>query len=206
MTVGASLAAAWQEAVAATSPLEALAAVLGVGYVILAIRQSRSCWAVALASTALYLRVFFAAGLYMQAGLQLFYVVMALYGWWAWRRGAAGAELAVSRAGIPVQLAGLAGIAAATYATADWLARETASAHALLDSLTTWASVFTTWLMTRKKLENWAWWLVVDGLIVILCWQQRLYASMILYLLYVGLVVVGWHRWKRDMREAPPAA
>lgn len=206
MTLVERAADAWREAVAATSAVEAVAALLGIGYVVLAIRQSRVCWVLALASTALYLQVFFVAGLYMQAALQLFYVAMALYGWWAWRRGAEGAEIAVSRAGIGVQAAGLCGVILATLATADWLARETASAHPWLDSLTTWASVFTTWLMARKKLENWAWWLVVDGLIVILCWQQRLYASMILYLLYVGLVIVGWHRWKRDMQQAPAPA
>ena len=59
--------------------------------------------------------------------------------------------------------------------------------------------------MARKKIENWPWWLVVDALIVVLCWQQKLYASMILYMLYLGLVIVGWRSWYADL-TAPAAA
>lgn len=187
-------------ALAATTPVEAAAATLGLVYVVLAIRQSAACWLAALVSTALYLFVFYRARLYMQAALQLYYVAIAVYGWWSWRHGAAGRPLAVSRASWRLQAAGLAGIVAATLASAGWLARESGSAQPYLDSLTTWASVFTTWLVTRKALENWAWWLAVDALIVVLCWQQKLYATMLLYVLYLGLVIVGWRAWHRDMQ------
>ena len=196
----AELQAGLASALAATTPVEAAAAALGLVYVVLAIRQSALCWLAALVSTALYLVVFFRARLYMQAGLQLYYVAIALYGWWSWRRGAAGGRLAVSRASWRVQAAGLVGIVLATLASAGWLARESGSPQPWLDSLTTWASVFTTWLVARKALENWAWWFVVDTLIVVLCWQQKLYATMLLYVLYLGLVIVGWRTWQRDMQ------
>jgi nicotinamide mononucleotide transporter len=107
----------------------------------------------------------------------------------------------VSRASRRVQAAGLAGILLASAASAALLARETGSTDPLLDSLTTWASVFTTWLVARKKIENWAWWLVVDALTVLLCWRGRLYASMILYGLYLGLVLLGWRSWYLDMQR-----
>jgi len=187
-------------ALAATTPVEGAAAALGLVYVLLAIRQSAACWLAALVSTALYLVVFYRARLYMQAALQLYYVAIALYGSWSWRRGAAGGRLAVSRASWRLQAAGLAAIVAATLASAGWLAREGGSPQPYLDSLTTWASVFTTWLVARKALENWAWWLAVDALIVVLCWQQKLYATMLLYVLYLGLVIVGWRAWYRDMQ------
>ncbi|HXQ31188.1 MAG TPA: nicotinamide riboside transporter PnuC [Steroidobacteraceae bacterium] len=196
-----AVAAAW----AATSPAEVAAAALGVVYVVLVIGQHRAGWAAALLSTGLYLHVFYAAGLYMQAALQGFYVLVAVYGWWAWRRVPGRAPLAVSRASWRVQGIGLAAVILATAATATWLARETLSTDPYLDSLTTWASVFTTWLMARKKIENWPWWLVVDALIVVLCWQQKLYASMILYMLYLVLVIVGWRSWYADL-TAPAAA
>lgn len=189
------LAAAW----AGVSPLEALAAVLGVVYVVLAIRQHRACWLAALGSTALYCYVFYGAALYMQAALQVYYLAVALYGWRAWRGASAEARLPVTRASWRLQLAAIALIAAASVASAAVLARETGSKQPLLDSLTTWASVFATWLVARKKLDNWVWWFVVDSLIVVLCWQQRLYASMILYGLFLWLVVIGWRTWHRDM-------
>jgi nicotinamide mononucleotide transporter len=186
----------------ATSAIERLGAALGLVYVVLAIRQHRACWLASLSSTALYLYVFAAAHLYMQAGLQAFYVFVSVYGWWAWRREPKVAALAVSRASWRLQLAGLGAVLAAAVLSAEWLARESLSPAPYLDSLTTWASVFATWLVARKKLDNWPWWLVIDPLIVVLCWQQRLYPSMILYILYSGLAAIGWRSWYMDMKSA----
>jgi nicotinamide mononucleotide transporter len=198
----AELAGAWN----ATSPIERVAALLGFVYVLLAIRQHRACWLFALASTALYLQVFLAARLYMQAGLQAYYVVLAVYGWWAWRRRPAGEALGVTRAARSLQLAGVVLVLAVSELSALWLERSALSPAPYLDSLTTWGSVFATWLQARKKIDNWAWWFVIDALIVVLCWQQRLYPSMILYLLYVGLVVIGWRSWRADMQSKAAAA
>jgi nicotinamide mononucleotide transporter len=200
MTLGEVLGAAatvWAD----VSPVEAVAAVLGLVYLVLVIGQHRGAWLAALASTALYLVVFYRARLYMQAALQVYYIAVALYAWRAWRRRPDGGELPVSRASRRVQAAGLAGVLLASAASAAWLARETGSTDPFLDSLTTWASLFTTWLVARKKIENWAWWLVIDALIVVLCWRGRLYASMILYGLYLGLVLVGWRSWFLDMQR-----
>jgi nicotinamide mononucleotide transporter len=193
----AAVAAVW----AGVSPVEAVAAVLGLVYLLLVIGQHRGAWLAALASTALYLYVFYGARLYMQAALQVYYIAVALYAWHAWRRRPGGGELPVSRASWRAQAAGLAAVLAVSAASAAWLARETGSADPFLDSLTTWASVFTTWLVARKKIENWPWWLVVDALIVVLCWRGRLYASMILYGLYLGLVLMGWRSWYLDMQR-----
>ena len=198
VTLGEALAAAVR---AGISPAEAVGAALGLVYLVLVIAQNRLAWLAALASTALYLVVFYRARLYMQAGLQVYYIAIAVYGWHAWRRRADGAALPVSRAGWRVQAAGLAAVLLASGASASYLARETGSAEPLLDSLTTWSSVFTTWLVARKKIDNWAWWLVVDALIVVLCWRGRLYASMILYGLYLGLVLLGWRSWYLDMQR-----
>ena len=148
----AALAGAW----AGVSPVEAVAAVLGLVYLVLVIRLHRGAWLAALASTALYLYVFYAARLYMQAALQLYYIAIALYGWQL-AADAGGAELPVTRASWRVQAGGLLAVVAVSALSAAWLARETGSAEPLLDSLTTWASVFTTWLVARKKLENWPW-------------------------------------------------
>lgn len=200
VTVGGALgalAAAW----AGVSPVEAVAAVLGLVYLVLVIGQHRAAWLAALASTALYLYVFYGARLYMQAALQVYYIIIALYAWHAWRRRPGGDTLPVSRAAWRVQAAGLAAVLAASALSAAWLARETGSSDPYLDSLTTWASVFTTWLVARKKIDNWPWWLVVDSLIVVLCWRGRLYPSMILYGLYLGLVLMGWRSWYLDMQR-----
>ena len=137
---GAEIAALIASVWAGAAAIEVCAAALGVTYVVLVIGQYRACWLAALASTALYLYVCYAQALYMQAALQAYYVVVALYGWRVWRAAPGRAPLPVSRAAWHLQLAGLAGVLAASAASASWLARETASTQPLLDSLTTWAS------------------------------------------------------------------
>jgi nicotinamide mononucleotide transporter len=192
------LAAAVTDALAATSGLEAVAAALGVAYLLLAIRQHRACWLAAFASTLLYTRVFWTAGLPQQAALQAFYVAMAAYGWFAWRAGAGRPAPPVVRAPWTVHAAGLVGVGAASALSLAWLSPGPPGATAVLDAATTWASVFATWLVARKVLENWAWWLVVDAVLVVLCWRQGLHATALLYAAYLALAVVGWRAWWRD--------
>lgn len=194
------------DAWAATSAFEAVAAALGVVYLVLVIRQNRWCWVAAFVSTLMYLWVFAEARLYMQAALQGYYVAMAVYGWVLWRGGAGRPALAVTRGTWRLHAVGIAAVGLATAVSAWGLARGTDSAQPLLDSFTTWASVYTTWLVARKVLENWAWWFVIDALIAVLCWQQQLYATAALYALYLVLVLVGWRAWQRDWQRRQPAA
>lgn len=72
-------------ALVATSPAELLAVLLAIAYLLLAIRQSLWCWAAAIGSTSIYVVLMFQAQLYMESALQLFYIAIALYGWWHWR-------------------------------------------------------------------------------------------------------------------------
>jgi nicotinamide mononucleotide transporter len=188
------------------SPVEAVAAVFGVVYVVLVIGQYRACWLAGLASTALYLYVFYRSGLFMQAGLQAYYVGVSLYGWRAWRPTTAGRTLPVTRASLRLQLTGIGLVIAATALSSAGLAQQSGAQAPLLDSLTTWSSVFATWLVARKKIDNWPWWLVTDVLIAVLCWRQGLYASMILYVLYLGLIVIGWRSWQADLQRSQPGS
>ena len=196
-----SLIATTGAVLGATSPLEAAAAILGIAYVVLMIGQHRACWIAGGISTAVYLFLFAHAGLYMQSLLQGYYVVIAVYGWWAWRGGDPARELKVARAGWRLQLLGLVAVALASALTGAWLARETHSTEPYLDSLSTWASVVATWLAARKKIDNWVWWFFIDALIAHLCWRHELYAAMIPYILYLALVIIGWRSWYADMKR-----
>jgi nicotinamide mononucleotide transporter len=93
---------AWRD----TSWIEIIAAVLAVVYLLLAIRQRLSCWVAAFVSSWLYVWVLFGAHLYMESALNAFYAAMAVYGFWQWQQGNAGAALAVCRWPIGRHLAG----------------------------------------------------------------------------------------------------
>ncbi|MGK0341384.1 MAG: nicotinamide mononucleotide transporter, partial [Candidatus Azotimanducaceae bacterium] len=79
--LGVTLAQALQN-----SWLELLAVVLGVAYLLLAMRENILCWYAAFFSTAIFLSVFWEVKLYMESGLQVYYLAMAVYGWYQWRK------------------------------------------------------------------------------------------------------------------------
>jgi nicotinamide mononucleotide transporter len=190
------------EGLAVTTPVEAIAVVLAVAYLLLALRQDRRCWLAGGTSSALFLWVFAAAGVYLQAALQLVYVALAAYGWWAWRGGRRGHELPVTRWNARrngwAVLVVLAGVLPAGLA----LGRYTDSTSPWLDALTTTASLLATWLTARKVLESWWWWIVIDSLTAVLFWQQQLPLTALLFLAYTALAARGYVTWRRSMAAA----
>jgi nicotinamide mononucleotide transporter len=188
-----ALVAAWRT----TSRLEIAGAAAGFVYVTLAIRERRSCWIAGAVSTALYIVVFAQARLYLQGGLQCAYLVLSAYGWWAWRSGASGRSPAVRHASPALQSALLMAVLAATAVTAPMLGAATDAASPWLDAATTWGSIAATWLLARKFVDNWLWWIVIDLGIGALAIAQRLWLTALLYLAFAVLAVAGFARWRR---------
>jgi nicotinamide mononucleotide transporter len=181
--------------------VEWIAVLFALGYVLLAVRQHAWCWLLAAASSALYIWVFARGALYMQAVLQVFYIVMAVYGWYAWRRRSGPADepvLAVHRWTTGQHLGALAIVIVATLGNGYWLAENSDAVAPYVDSLVTWGSVVATWMMARKVLENWLYWVLFDALAALLYWQQGLQATALLFVLYVGIAVHGYLTWRRS--------
>jgi len=89
--------------------------------------------------------------------------------------------------------------------TAQYLVRETQAAWPYLDSLTTWGSLFTTWLVARVKLENWAYWFVIDAVEAFLFFEQKLYLLGLMTAATLLVIIVGHRSWWRTWREQTAA-
>jgi nicotinamide mononucleotide transporter len=187
---------------AAMPALEWVAVALALAYLLLAVRQNSWCWACAIASSAIYLVLFVRGGLVMQAALQVFYVGMAVYGWRAWRSGAAGAPLSVSRWAASRHALGVGVVLAATLVNGWLMGGATAGWVPYVDAFVAWASVLATWLVARKVLENWLYWIVVDTVAVVLYWSQGFHATAALFVLYVVIAVRGYLAWRADLARA----
>jgi len=197
------LGSAWR----GTSWIEILAAVLAIVYLLLAIRQSISCWVAAFVSSCLYVWVLFGARLYMESVLNGFYAAMAVYGFWQWHgRGEAGAAPGVHRWSLARNALGVAGVIALSAVSSYFLRRFTPAAWPFMDSMVTWASVFATFLVARKVYENWHWWLIIDSVCLCLYFTRRLYLTMLLFALYLALIAVGMREWRRSLVPAAHAA
>jgi nicotinamide mononucleotide transporter len=191
-------------ALAAISAAEWLAVLLAVGYLLLAVRQNAWCWVCAIASSAIFLVLFARGGLVMQSALQVFYVVMGAYGWWAWRRGSrTGTVLSVSRWSRGRHVAAIALLLALAGVNGWIVARTQGGWVPYVDAFVAWVSVLATWMVARKVLENWLYWIVVDSVAAVLYWSQGFHATAVLFVLYVLIAVRGYFAWRAD---APRAA
>jgi nicotinamide mononucleotide transporter len=189
------LVSAWHD----TSWIELTAVALAVAYLALAIGQRLSCWPAAFISAVLYVWVLFSARLYMESVLNAFYAAMAVYGFWQWQHGKGGAALAVRRWPLARHAFAAGLIVAASLVSSFFLKRYTPAALPFADSMVTWSSVFATFLVARKVYENWHWWLLIDSVSVCLYYTRHLYATMLLFGLYLILIVIGMREWRRSL-------
>ena len=183
-------------------PFEIVGVVTGVLGVWMTTRQKIWCWPVGIVSVSSFIVVFFRAKLYAAMGLQGVYVALAVYGWYAWLHGGEGrGALRVSR--LPPRLAvGLVLLgSAASVATGWWLRARTDETLPWLDGSTMAFSLVAQWMMTRKFLEHWLLWIVVDVVYVAMSLSQGLALTAGLYAVYAGLAVLGFRDWRRSMLD-----
>lgn len=183
---------------------ELTAVIFAVAYLILAIRQNIWCWVCAGISTAIYVYLFANANLYMESLLNVFYFGMAIYGWSVWRSGKAADELPVTIWPMSVHAYAISIIVCFAAAAGFLLARFTDAAYPYVDSATTFAAIWATFLVARKILENWWYWLVIDVVSVFIYWTRGLEATAVLFVAYVLLIPIGLIAWTRSYRKLQP--
>jgi nicotinamide mononucleotide transporter len=179
--------------------LELVAFVLALAMVACNLRVNPLGWPLAIASSLLYALLFADSRLYGEAGLQIFFVVIAFWGWWQWLRGqgADGMALQVHRMTGHQRWQALAATLLAWPLLALLLSRSTDSDVPWLDALPTVASVTGQLMLARKLVENWPVWLGVNVFSVGLFAYKGLLLTALLYALFALLSVVGWRAWSR---------
>jgi nicotinamide mononucleotide transporter len=189
-------------AAAAMTGWEVVAVLLLVAYLLLAIRQNSLCWPAAIAGSAIYVFLMYGAGLYMESALQIFYIAMAVYGWWSWRHGwAENNALPVMSWPLAFHVPVLVLIAVLTFLSGFLLSHYSDAAFPYVDSFTTWAAIVTTWMVARKILQNWHYWFVIDAISVYLYSSRGLYLTALLFCVYLVLIVVGYRAWKNSVAD-----
>ncbi|MBD3754470.1 MAG: nicotinamide mononucleotide transporter [Gammaproteobacteria bacterium] len=183
---------------------EVVATTLGILYVILAAKESIWCWPAAFASTLIYTLLFWEGQLPMQALLNAYYLLMAVYGLISWRKHTdAKLDLKISNRPGRFHLMLISAGLLLTWATGYYLQHQTESQLPYLDAFVTVFSVITTVLMARKILENWLYWLVIDSAAIALYWQTGFYVTIIMFSLYLILSVIGYLKWRKKLHAAP---
>ena len=182
--------------------IELLGAILGVVYVFFSIRQNILTWPVGFLSSILYVWIFFDSKLYADMGLQMYYVFISIYGWHEWLKGNqdnAREKLEVNR--LNLKLGILLIVISLIIFGMIWLIliNYTDSQVPVADSLATSLSIVATWMLARKILEHWLVWIFVDAFSIGLFIYKGLLPTVILFVVYTIMAVVGFVEWKKDL-------
>ena len=182
--------------------LETVAVALAVAYLALAIKENSLCWYCAFFSTAIYVWIFGDVSLYMESALNIYYMAMAVYGWYQWQRGGEqNSGLSISRWNPRQHINAILLIALATAVSGYALATNTDARLPYLDSFTTWAAVLTTVMVARKVIDNWLYWIVINSASIYLYWDRELYQTAALLVLYIVLSVIGYRFWLKSLQQ-----
>ncbi len=184
-----------------SSILEYAAIGLAIAYVILAAKESIWCWYPAFVSSGIYVYLTYSASLIGESFISVFYVVMAVYGWWQWKFGNrkdGKLNIAEWHTTHHVRAILLGFVFAGALGKGFELIFDSAMPY--LDAFTTSFSLIATFMVTRKILSNWIYWIVIDAFNIYLYWSRGLEPTAGLYAVYTILALVGFISWYKEWK------
>ena len=181
------------------SIIESVAVFFSILYVILAAKESIWCWRAAAISVTLYIYIFFSVQLYPETGLQVFYLFMAFYGYYNWNKKEQ--SLQIIEWNISKHFAVLILGAILTFLMGFYFTTYTNAKMPIVDSFTTVFSIFATYMVVKKILGNWLYWIVIDTVSVYLFYSRDLHLTSLLFMAYTIIAVFGYFNWLKLMQK-----
>ena len=186
-------------AIKQTSFSEWLVFITALAYVFFAIIENVWCWLFGIISCALSVYLCYTGKLFLESGLQVFYVIISFYGWYQWLHGSIEKkELRIVsysfRKNLVIILTGIAiwiplGIIFSNYST---------QVLPFLDAFVTAFSLLATWMTTKKIIENWLYWILIDLFAISLYFNRGFYLIALIYFIYTFLAIAGYFKWKKN--------
>jgi len=188
------------EGILATSIIEWLAVVSSVIYVILAAKRLILCWFFAFVGSFLFVYLCYIGDLYIESILQLFYVAMAVVGWVSWKKSASE-NLSIKQWGLSNHILNIALSGIVAYLLGYIFDNYTNQANPYVDAFTTCYSLSATFMVTRKILGNWIYWIVIDVVSIYLYAQRDFNLTAVQYGLFSILAVFGYIAWRKEYKH-----
>lgn len=186
-----------------TTALEFAAVSFGLLSVYLARNENIWLYPIGLLNVGLYVYICFFAKLYADMGINIFYFVMSIYGWYNWgRKDKNKKHIPITYCSIKQHIISLSVFAFSFVLLYFILKKFTDSTVPLLDSLTTAIFIVGMWLQTIKKIENWIYWIVGDALVIPLFIYKELAFTAIQFLVFLIIAVSGYVEWKKKLKNA----
>lgn len=186
--------------------LEALGFITGLFYIYYEYHANAKVWIATIIMPAISIWVYYRAGIYADFGINIYYFIMAIYGYWHWTRHKSNRKEKQEKKELPIThtpsrvWVPWAAVSAAIYlGIAAILIYFTDSTVPWVDAFTTALSITATWLLARKYIEQWWAWMAVDAVCVGLFIYKGIYFYAVLYFIYTAICVAGYMKWKRLM-------
>ena len=179
--------------------VECVAVFFSILYVILAAKESIWCWGAGAISVSLYIYICFFSKLYPETGLQVFYLFIAFSGYYHWNKKEQ--SLQISEWTIGKHLFILVIGAILTFLMGFYFATYTNAKMPIVDSFTTVFSVFATYMVAKKILGNWLYWIVIDAVSVYLYFSRDLHLTSLLFMVYTIIAILGYFSWMNKMQK-----
>lgn len=192
----------WLQGFAGASPMEWTATIAGFLCVYLVIKRSIWCFFFGLIQVSIYSWIFFSVKLYSDMVLHIFYIGFQVYGWLIWSKSQhqQGHVLVEPGSGKEYLIWAIV-IAASTFILGNAMLNNTDASFPYADAFTTCASLVAQWLLSHKKLYNWAVWIIVDIVAIAIYWQKGLYPTSALYLCFLIMAIIGQRLWLKSLKQ-----
>ena len=184
--------------------IEIVGALAGIVYVFLEIRQSIWLWPLGIVTSAMYIWVFFTSKFYADMGLQTYYVLISVYGWYWWLKGGKKFNtdsLPVTKVSIKLSATLLLVFIALFGIIWFLLVNYTDSPVPVGDAFTTALSIVATWMLARKIIEHWILWVIADLVSMGLYIYKGLYPTVVLFAVYTAMAIIGYREWRKTLVE-----
>ncbi|MBU2871727.1 nicotinamide riboside transporter PnuC [Colwellia sp. E2M01] len=185
--------------------LELMAMLLSLAYVILVAKGNIWCWPAAFISTAIYAVIFFDVKLLMDSALSVYYLLMAIYGYWQWSNPVTknddSDELPIISWSVSLHIKICLGLALISLLLGYLVSNFTSAHYPYLDTFTTVFAVFSTYLVTQKVLENWLYWIVIDLVSIYLYIEKGLIPTTVLFVIFVVIAFYGYIKWLKSYKK-----
>jgi nicotinamide mononucleotide transporter len=183
-----------------TSWFELIAVLTGIASVIFSRKENILVYPVGMISTGIFIWLYITHGLYADASVNFYYTVMSVIGWIMWSKKSEGkSKLKITASSKNDWSKAVVFFLVCWFVLFFLLRRFTDSTVPVADSFTSAAAFTGMWLMNKKKLENWTWWIITDLASIPLNFYKHLVFASFQYLVFLILAIMGYITWRKKI-------
>ena len=188
------------EVVKATSIVEWLAVTSSIIYVILAAKRLIICWFFAFIGSILFVYLCYIGKLYIESILQFFYVIMAIIGWINWRKSKTK-KISIQKWTLNNHLVNIILSGIFSIIIGYFFENYTNQENPYIDSFTTCYSLSATYMVTKKILDNWIYWIIIDLISIYLYATRGYNLTALQYIIFTFLALFGFIAWNNQYQK-----